>query len=57
MKSYIKSKVDVNIEKNAFKIVNLKVAKEWNHYNVEFKARVEDLLNMQSIIAILAMFN
>jgi hypothetical protein len=37
LKDYITGKVDVNIEKNAFKIVNLKVAKEWNHY----KCRVQ----------------
>jgi hypothetical protein len=43
----LRAKVNVNIEKNAFKIANLKVA--WGCEvisNAEFKVRVKDLLDI-----------
>jgi len=46
-------KVDVSIGKNAFKITNLKVVRDYEIItNAKFKIRVKDLLDFQSIVTI-----
>ncbi len=50
-------KVDASIEKNALKIANLWVIRDYEVItNVEFKIRVKDLLDFQSIVTIPTMF-
>jgi hypothetical protein len=50
-------KVDVSIGKNAFKIANLRVVKDYEVItNAKFKIRVKDLLDFQSIATIPTVF-
>jgi len=50
-------KLDASIEKNAFKITNLRVIKDYEVItNVKFKIGVKDLLDFQSIVTIPTMF-